>query len=202
MPSINMIAPRRAEKLRLQRDIRRLVMVVIAEVLFAVCLGGWMCTMLWSTQIKITGLDRQIEKLQPVIKQIEDFESATNNLTPKLELLGHAKNQTMCWYNTLDKLTQSLPDATYLTRIATSVNSASTDKQAETVVNLTGVSSAQARVGETMMRLQTIPDFSKVDLSFTRKSGAKDTGIEFQIDASMKSEQPSKGVKADGSNQS
>jgi len=202
MPSINMIAPRRSEKMRLQRDIRRLVMVIIAEIVCAVCLGGWMCTMLWSTQIHVMSLDSQLDKLQPVVKQIEDFESATNKLTPKLELLNHAKNQTMCWYNTLDKLTQSLPEATYLTRISTTSSAATADKQQETTVLLSGVSSAQSRVGETMMRLQAIPDFANVDLSFTRKSGGKGTGIEFEIDASMKSEKASKGVKSDGSNQS
>lgn len=202
MPSINMIAPRRAEKLRIQRDIQRLSIVIIAEILFAVCLGGWMCTKLWSTQINVVRLDEQLNKLKPVVEQIQSYQTATKQLAPKLELLNHAKTQTMCWYDTLDKLTQSLPSSTYLTRISTSTSTVTGDTKKQTTVILSGISSEQARVGETMMRLQAIPAFEKVNLSYTRKSGGKLNGIDFEIDASMKGDKESKGVKANGSNQS
>lgn len=202
MPSINMIAPRRAEKLRLQRDTKRLAIVILAELVFVVCLGGWMFTKMWSSQVRLAELNQQLTKLQPVVKQIEDYQSSTKMLAPKLDLLGRAKNQTMSWYNTLDRLTQSLPQATYLTRIATTESQAGKDEK--TIVTLGGISSEQAKVGEVMMRLQAIPDFEDVNLSYTRENNEKNnSGIEFEIGASIKSDKASaKGVKSNGSNQS
>src|SRR5664279_584907 len=116
MPSVNMISPRRAEKMRLERDMRRLVIVIIAELVIAAGLGGWVCTKLWTTNGRIADLNVQLTKLQPIVKEIEHYQRATARLDPKLKLLGHAKEGTMRWFNTLDKLSASLPESTYLTR--------------------------------------------------------------------------------------
>ncbi|MHB9036117.1 MAG: PilN domain-containing protein [Armatimonadota bacterium] len=179
---------------------RRLVLVIMAELIFAVGLGGWVCTKAYTIHANIRSLDAQIAKLQPVVKEIEQYESATKKLKPKLDLLGDAKDRTMRWYNSLDKLTQSLASSTYLTRITTTK---SQGKDLSTVISLAGVSSAQARVGETMLRLQTIRDFDKVDLHFTQElSGRGCSGIEFEIGAVMKGAESSKGVKSDGPSQS
>ena len=53
MPSINMIAPRRAEMKRLERDMRRLCIVIVAELALAVVLGGWSGTKLLATRSQI-----------------------------------------------------------------------------------------------------------------------------------------------------
>ena len=192
-----MIAPRRAEKQRLERDMRRLVLVIMAELILAVGLGGWACTKAYSIKMSINRLDAQIAKLQPVVKEIEQYESATAQLAPKLKLLGEAKDRTMRWYNSLDRLTQSLAASTYLTRISTS---GETDTGIK--ISLDGISPTQERVGETMLRLQTIPDFENVDLAFTRKTGVQEEGLEFEIGANLKGGEASKGVKANGSTQS
>ncbi|MCE5322005.1 PilN domain-containing protein [bacterium] len=200
MPSINMIAPRRAEKQRLERDMRRLVLVILAELIIAVILGGWACTKAYTMRLNINRLDAQIAKLQPVVKEIEQYESATKKLTPKMDLLADAKDSTMRWYNSLDKLTQSLAASTYLTRISASQ---STDKSVQTTVSLTGISDTQERVGETILRLQTIPDFDKVDLHFTKKMASNSqSGFEFEIGATMMNGNTSKGVSSDGASKS
>jgi Tfp pilus assembly protein PilN len=195
-----MIAPRRAEKWRLERDMRRLVLVIMIELICAVGLGGWVCTKAYTMHASIKRLDVQIAKLQPVVKEIQQYEGATKKLKPKLDLLSDAKDRTMRWYNSLDKLTQSLASSTYLTRITTSNPQGD---NTSTTINLAGVSNAQARVGETMLRLQTISDFDKVDLHFTQKlNGQMYSGIEFEIGAVMKGDDPPKGVTSDGANQS
>ncbi|MEN6356775.1 MAG: PilN domain-containing protein [Armatimonadota bacterium] len=201
MPSINMIAPRRAEKQRLERDMRRLVLVILAELIIAVGLGGWACTKAYTMRMSINRLDAQIAKLQPVVKEIEQYESATKELTPRMDLLANAKEGTMRWYNSLDKLTQSLASSTYLTRISTATDSSSKDTQS--TVSLAGISGSQERVGETILRLQTIPDFEKVDLHFTRKmTSNSQNGFEFEIGAIMKDGKSSKGVSSDGASKS
>jgi Tfp pilus assembly protein PilN len=201
MPSINMIAPRRAEKRRLERDMRRLVMVILAELVCVVALGGWVGTKLLTTRSRIGDLDVQLARLQPIVKQIEEYDSATKKLAPKLDLLNKAKDRTMRWYNTLDQLTQSLPQSTYLTRIVTKAP----DRKDETgtTVNLTGISISQAKIGETMLRLSAIPDFQKVDLHYSQASCVDGCpALEFEIGATMKSEEAPKGAKAHGRVQS
>jgi len=192
MPSVNMIAPRRAEKRRRERDMRRLVVVIIAELIFAVGLGGWIATRMLTTSNRIADLNTQISKLKPIVKQIEDYNDATSRLKPKLSLLNQAKDSTMRWYSALDRLTQSLPQSTYLTRVASMAD----NKEPSAVsVNLTGVSISQERIGETMMRLHQIPEFESINLHFTQNtdvSGAP--AVEFEIGAVLKNDKTTKGA--------
>jgi len=195
MPSINMIAPRRVEKRRLERDMRRLVAVILAELVCAVAVGGWVCTKLLTTRSRIGDLDVQLARLQPIVKQIEEYESATKQLAPKLDLLSKAKERTLQWYNSLDRLTQSFPQSTYLTHLATKRSEKKDD--AGTTVNLSGVSISQTKIGETMLRLAAIPDFRRVDLHFTQPTTIVGCpAIEFEIGATMKGGEAPKGAKA------
>jgi Tfp pilus assembly protein PilN len=201
MPSVNMIAPRRADKRRRERDMRRLVVVIIAELIFAVGLGGWVCTRVLSTSNRIADLNTEISKLKPIVKQIEDYDKAKARLDPKLNLLNQAKDCTLRWYGALDRLTQSMPDSTYLVRINTTADDK--DKSAPISVSMNGISVSQERVGETMMRLQSIPEFETVKLHHTQDSAASGApAVEFQIDAAMKGSQPAKGAKRNASAES
>lgn len=198
MPSINMIAPRRVEKIRLERDIRRLVIVVLAEVVVALVIGGWVCAKIFTTKNHIADIDVEMGRLRPVVMEIEDYNRKSTALAPKLKLLNEAKDCTMRWYNVLDKLTQSMPDSTYLTKVST--GTARPDDPAVNI-NVNGVSATQAKVGETMLRLQAIPEFEKVDLHFTQKSSLG-SALDFEIAAAMKSNEPAEGVKQNGSSKS
>jgi len=199
MPSINMIAPRRAEKKRLERDMRRLVVVIAVELIFAVGLGGWVTTKIFTTRTRIADLDVQIASFHPTVKHIKEFESATAKLMPKLDLLNQAKTGTMRWYNTLDRLTESMPSSTWLTRISTGP----VKEEEDTVLKLSGVSSTQAKVGETMMRLSGNPDFQNIDLHFTRNTCiGLASAVEFEIGAKMITAHKRKEGPRDGSSQS
>ena len=106
----------------------------------------------------------------------------------------------MRWYSTLDRLTQSLPQSTYITRMNTAVPAGS---DATGTLNLVGVSVSQEKIGETMLRLQNIPDFQSVDLHYTQKSAVTEfDAFEFEIGAVLKSDPPAKGAVSNGSGQS
>ena len=216
MPSINMIAPRRADKTRIERDMRRLMLVIVVELIFAVGLGGWVFTKLLTTRGRIADLDVQIAKLQPIVNQIKHYDDATGILVPKLKLLNEAKDSTMRWYNSLDRLAQSMPPSTYLTKISTGKAQQNDPK---TVVDISGVSATQARVGEAILRFQMVPDFKSVDLRFTRstdmpelgytpassltgKSRKTACGIEFEVGAVMKGDNSPAGGTKNGHGQS
>jgi Tfp pilus assembly protein PilN len=127
MPSINMIAPRRAEKRRLEGAIRKLGVLILAQLVFAVALGGWVFMKTLTTRAAIAELNSQMQVLTPKIKKVAELDKKTAELKPKVELLNTAKDRTMRWYNTLDKLTQSVPSSTWLTRISTTVATGQTD---------------------------------------------------------------------------
>jgi len=200
MPSINMIAPRRAEKRRVERSMRRLAVLILAELVFVVALGGWVFTKTITTHATIADYNAQLQALAPRIKSIQLLDKKTAQLKPRLDLLNQAKARTMCWYNTLDRLTQSVPSSTWLTRLSTTMASGSKDL----VLNINGMTCEQARVGETMMRLHSNPDFKSVDLHYTQKGTQGLTqAIEFEIGASMTTEEDnSKGVTPNGTAQS
>lgn len=199
MPSINMIAPRRAEKQRLERDMRRLAGVILAELIVAIGLSGWVCTKIFTTRAKVNDLNVQIQKLQPIVNEIEKNKKETASLKPKLELLGQARTNTMRWYNSLDRLTASLPSSTWLTRISTVSQATNTAM----VININGVSINQAKVGEIMMQMGKNPDLDGVDLHFTQKTNINSANaIEFEIGAKMKSTEQNKEVQKNGTSQS
>ncbi len=201
MPSINMIAPRRAEKRRLEQAMRKLAVLILAELVLMVAVCGWVVTKTLTTRASIAELNAQMLKLAPKIKVVNDMDKKTAALKPKVDLLNQAKDKTMRWYNTLDRLTQSVPSATWLTRVSTTTNLGSKDL----ILTLNGMTSEQARVGETMMRLHSNPDFKSVDLHYTQKGNQDDTtAVEFEIGAAMRPDQEdsSKGVTPNGSGQS
>lgn len=185
MPSINMIAPRRAEKKRLESNIRRLVVVIFAEVLLIACVAGLFISRIYSTHGMIQDLEIQLTKLEPDVKRINDYDKAIQDLKPKLDTLNAAKSDTLRWCRILDDLGTSLPAKTWLVRISTPPTQPT---DTNIVVNMNGVSASQELVGETMLRMHDIvEDFDKVDLHFTQKAtGGLQTAVEFEIAASMK----------------
>jgi Tfp pilus assembly protein PilN len=193
MPSINMIASRRAQKRKLETNVRKLVWVLMAEFVLAILLGGWLCTKLYTTRGSIAELNQQLSKLDPIIAEIKTYDTKTGDLLPKLGLLNEAKVSTMRWYNILDKLTESLPTPTYLTQITSSEKLVSTgsgkDKTSDimTTVSVQGSTSTQSKVGETMLRLGEIPEFDGVSLNYSRldTNGGIDT-LSFQMNATVK----------------
>lgn len=198
MPSINMIAPRRAEKRRVEQSMRKLAVLILAELVFVVALGGWVFTKTLTTRASIAELNAQVQTLAPKIKKVKDLEAKTAELRPKVDLLNEAKDRTMRWYNTLDRLTQSVPSSTWLTRLATTTSVGSKDL----ILNINGITCEQARVGETMMRLHSNPDFKSVDLHYTQRGAQGATqGVEFEIGASMMTPEQgeTKGVTTSGS---
>jgi len=117
-----------------------------------------------------------------------------------MALLNQAKESTMRWYGTLDKLTQCMPASTYLTGMTTTKSNA---QLPEVTVNLAGVSVSQERIGEAMIRLHDIPELQRVDLHFSQSAVIdRSTVIGFEIGAVMKGSPEVKGAKTNGPSQS
>lgn len=185
MPSINMIAPRRAEKLRLESNVRKLLMAIFIEALVIVCVAGFLVTKVYKTRSMISDLDVQLSKLQPTVNKIEEFEKATQSLTPKLGTLNDAKAETLRWCRMLNDVSISLPDKMWLTRISAAVEPQQPDNIS---VTLSGVAVDQGLVGQTMLRMHDmVTDFEGIDLHYTQKTIIGPlTAVEFEMAAAMK----------------
>lgn len=186
MPSINMIAPRRAEKKRLESNVRKLLLVIIVEIAVVVSISGLLVSRVYGTQSGISSLDKQLAKLQPTVDKITGYEKSTKELEPKLDALNQAKADTSKWCRVLHDLSISLPDKTWLTRISTTNN----PNSKTIVVSLNGMSSDQSQVGQTMLRMHDmVADFENVDLNYTQKSAmGQINAVEFEMVAGIKAE--------------
>lgn len=194
MPNINLIAQKRQEKSRLERNIRRLFFLMSSLFIFAIALFTVLSAQWFSVKGEVNALEDELVKLQPKVDKIKQFEARTKALAPKINLYGQARDHTLNWYTYLQVVARSLPDNTWLTRINThvatvSVSSGQTSGPPPNAkVDLTGVTMNQQLVGEAMMSLNRFSDMmDTVELHFTRPGtlGSIPT-IEFEVATSLR----------------
>lgn len=206
MPSINMIAARRAEKKRVEKMVYIALLVIVGELALTMGVVGFMTARVHAANSNIRQLDTQLTRLQPTVDRIQRYEGEIKELKPRLELLGKSRNQTLLWYAVLHDLASSMPEKTWLTSLATNLtveSSSSGGTTATPTVNISGSSISQKLVGDAMLSLDQCPEFSKVDLSYTQENQSGQSKLlRFQIAAKLRPNTPQKGGSSkDASNQ-
>jgi Tfp pilus assembly protein PilN len=188
MVSINMIAARRAERLRLARITRGLSLSagVAGALLFAIFAG--MSARILSVRFETGRVEGELVRLQPTLDRIAALNREREILKPKLVVLDDAQKGTLRWCSVLTDLQRSIPPQTWLTGLAVE---GARDK--EQTVRLNGVTVSQKLVGEAMLRLNQNRLYKAVDLHFTQsgKVGERET-VEFELAAHL---QPMEGAK-------
>jgi Tfp pilus assembly protein PilN len=203
MPSINMIAARRAEKKKLEKTMQIAVLALLAEVAITLGLLGFMSARVFSASRTVRHLDSELNRVQPTVAKIKYYEAELNKLKPRLDLLADSREETLFWYTVLQDLSRSMPQSTWLSSITASraaASSSSTTTKATAAssttprptLSLRGVSANQRLIGETMLRLNQFSEFDQVNLNFTQAStDATREAVEFEMAVALKS----KGVK-------
>ncbi|MHB1000604.1 MAG: PilN domain-containing protein [Armatimonadota bacterium] len=198
MPSINMIAARRAETKKLEERVRIAFLMVIGSVLIALGIISFMTARVYGTSRAIQQVDAELLKIQPIVDKISYYETEINLLMPRLELLTDSRDQTLLWYKVMQDLSRSMAEKTWLTNFATAqttVPSADgTPGVSATVLTLRGISNSQRLVGETMLMLNQCEEFEQVDLTYTQKGSI--TGLDsfdYEISAKLKQNKSEKG---------
>jgi len=195
MPSINMIASRRADKLRRENNLRNTVYAIIAEIGVVVLVLSFLSIRLAAITAHISELDGQIVKLQPTVTQIQKLQTETARLMPKVLTLDGAKKDTLFWYNNIFAVANSLPAKTWLTAMSSAIPPAGTTPVpgsgagTDPTLNVTGIATSHAAVGDTMLRMNQQPGLDHVDLAFdqAQKLGKIDT-VAFQMTIHLKPE--------------
>lgn len=192
MPSVNMIASKRAEKQKLEEKVRIGFMLVIGSILIALVILSFMTARVYAINRDIESIDAELLKVQPIVKQIHDYESEIKLLMPKLALLDESKQKTLQYYDVMLSLGRNLADKTWLTGVTTkrvvepSTHGRSGNREA-TYLNIKGISGSQSLVGETMMRLEQVPLFDMIDLEYTQSANIAETqAVEFSINLRLK----------------
>lgn len=193
MPSINMIAVRRADKKRQEQNIRKLLYGIIGESGLVVAAAFFITARIFGMQGHVSDLSDQLRKLQPRVVEIQTLQAQTAAMQPKVATLDGAKADTLFWYSSLGAVTASLPAQTWLTSMGTSAAAANSAPGSyagtDPTLNISGVAMSQAMVGETMLRMNTAPSLDHVDLSFvTQQKIGLANAVSFQMTVHLKPE--------------
>lgn len=196
MPSINMIAARRAEKKKQEQHVKSLAYAVLAEIGLVFLAISILSLRLMTTNARAATLDGQLSKLEPKVIQIHDLQSKIAAITPKVAMLAGAKADTMFWYNGVSDISSCLSGKTWLTGLSTATASTATgfggpgtaEANAPTV-SLLGSAGNPDMVGDTILKLNTLPSLDKVELAFVQHQqiGTVDA-VTFQMNVYLKPE--------------
>jgi Tfp pilus assembly protein PilN len=164
MANINLIAARRAERVRLTKIAKGLIGAIGVTVVVGTVSAAMMTVRVVMVRGEIAGIDRELATLAPIRKEIEANEKERLVLQPKLAALGEARKRTRRWYDIMEGLKRAVPEETWLNSLSVEVS-----PDANQSIRLDGTTTTQERVGETMLRMAQQPEyFKKVDLRFTQ----------------------------------
>jgi len=199
MPSINMIASRRAEKRRQEQNIRKLIYGVSAEIGCVILALTGLSLREASMRGHIAELGAQIQNLQPRVNRIQALQEEMTAMQPRVDTLDGARADTLFWYSNLSAITNSLPNKTWLTSLGVTSSAGGAPGSAagaDPTISLAGVTVDQSLVGEAMLRMNQAPGLDHVDLASSQqqKTGDTDT-VAFQMTVHLKPEPGSEAKK-------
>jgi len=188
MANVNLISARRAERVRLTKISKAMLVATLGVsalgLVGVLVVGGQVI----ATRGQVADADRELEKLRPIISEMEADQRERAVLLPKLATLTEAQVQSRRWFGMMEGFKRAVPEQTWLTNV--SVERAGENQ----TLKVNGVTANQSRVGETMYRLSQQPDFyKKVDLRYTQtlKSQGSDN-VEFELAAQLNLPEPKK----------
>ena len=182
MPLVNLIEVRRIAARREERGVR--IGVVTLSSTVAVCLLGYGALFLQSEGLgaEERTLKANVDRLRPLLKQIEFDAAERADLEPRLKTLADAQGLTGRWGRIMEHLATNTPPHAFLTGLR-GVWSKPEDPVS---ITLSGVGLDQADAAEFMMRVQNARDLENVQLRFTQEHTAdKTSAIEFEVGADI-----------------
>lgn len=182
MPYINLIQEQRLAAQASERKARSFFFIFVGALTVSVLSYGFLSVESMLVGGQAAAIDTQNKKNLPLVKQIEKNTKDLAELTPRLNTLQDAQTVTDRWNRILSHLVVQTPSTAWLTAI----HCMSTDPTKPTQITFSGVSTAQAPIGEFIMRLQNLPDLDNVNLKYTNEKLISTTrATEFQLDCDI-----------------
>lgn len=203
MPSINMIAARRADKRRQEKNIRNLAYAIAGEIGATLVVISVMALHWTGVNSHIGSLQQQIHKLQPTVAEIQQMQKDTADMQPKVTTLAGARADTLFWYNGFYAVTSALPAQAWLTSLATAGGSdgapPGTVAAADPQLSLNGIALSEAQVGAVMLRMNQLSALDHVDLSSVNQQQQNGVAtVTFQMTVHLKPEAAPPGTATKG----
>src|SRR4051812_9463918 len=104
MANVNLISARRAERVRLTKVTRAMLMATVGTAALGVIAAAWMGGRILSADGEIHQADSKLVSLRPIREQIEADEKERQALQPKLVTLSEAQKRTHRWFDMMEGL--------------------------------------------------------------------------------------------------
>ncbi len=197
MPVINLIQEQRLALHRLEQRSRIAFLTLIGAAVTTALGYGILMFQGQALHAQIGRLDLELQKLSPIVAQIEENDKEQAVLKPRLQTLQQAQEQSDRWAHILQHLRTQTPADTWLT--AMQATALQQDKPTSIVIQ--GVAQAQEPIGEFILRVENEPDLENVSLHFTQEkrgpNGPKAIDFEMAADLAGSAEQK-QAVKEEG----
>lgn len=192
MPQINLIHEQRASMRRREAQARSGLLVFVSSLGLTAVASGVLLLQSQMLRDRQDRLEAELKKLEPIAKQIDENNNENARLTPRLKTLSDARMDTDRWKRILDHLAVNTPKETWMLTLRSQAD----DPQQPVKVIFNGMSTAQAPIGDLLLRTQNSADLENVNLSYTeeRQNNSK-KAIQFEFVASLvgnPDEQPAK----------
>lgn len=143
-----------------------------------VAVGSYLLTQRIGLVGSIAEADAKMQKLQPILAEIDRVRKETSEKLPKVETLERARYDTLRWTMLFQSISQALPPDVWLTTLGA-------PEAEQTVVTLSGSAPSQFVAGQVVQNLLKQPLFERVEIPSTTRND-QDKRFGFQILAYVK----------------
>ncbi len=194
MPQINLIHEQRASIRKREAQARAGLLVLASSFGLTVIGSGILLLQVTMARGEEDQLRAELRRLEPIAKQIELNGAEQARLEPRVKTLSDAREATSRWRRILDHLAVNTPKDTWLTTVRATAD----DPMKPVEVVFGGMGTAQAPIGELLLRTQNSNDLENVNLRYTEERTTNQTkAISFEFAAEVAGTKPD-AAPADG----
>ena len=155
---------------------RKLFFTLGGSLAIFVGVGSYLLTERIALSGSVAEAEQQMNKLKPIIAEIDQVKSQTAEKQPKLQTLEQARYDTLRWTLLFQSISESLPKDVWLSSLGAPGGD-------PIVVNLSGSAPTQTIASQVVLNLKKQPLFEKVEIPNTTRTDAR---FSFQITAQLK----------------
>jgi Tfp pilus assembly protein PilN len=182
MPLINLIQEQRLAQQRNEAKSRSFFFVFVGTAVASVAGFGYFWLQAEGLSREKSQLEAQIQKNAPLVKQIDEYQTAYTELAPRLKTLEDAQLVSGRWGRIMTHIARQTPKPTWLTGLRV----ANSDPTKPINLSLVGVSSGQEPISEFILRMQNSNDLENVNLKFSQEKMMQFTkAVEFEVTADI-----------------
>jgi Tfp pilus assembly protein PilN len=181
MPHINLIHEQRSAIRRREAQARAGLLVLAGSLGLTAIFSGVILLQSQMARGEEDRLRAELQRLEPIAKQIEVNAMETDKLSPRLKTLEGARKTTGRWHRILEHLTVNVPKETWLVYLRSTAD----DPSKPVMVTVSGMGTEQAPIGDLLLRTQNCQDLENVNLKYTEErvtSNSKAIQFEFGAD--------------------